>query len=299
MTDVYRNDFNSDDDGATRFGWWKTVEHFCAPDSQPEAISRVRGLGPESIQWSRGLVQDDLREHTAKYTRKPVIAVDYGDGWRYAYKAQKYELVDSRITVPDQPPKYDRVRNRETTVRGNLGPVPPRAELEIIPRDLVDPNANESLGTIDRAADATPKVPSNTAEYGFGSINADLPRDGDVPDANETSPVQAVGLQLGEEIERRYAERVVWQRLHQPKLRMQTLQHHGTACTYCGLDIPQIVEAAHLVADSEGGAASVDNMRPMCPNHHRAYDAGLLAWDGRRFKPTPGAPSVGPDPGPS
>ncbi|GAB36799.1 hypothetical protein GOOTI_239_00460 [Gordonia otitidis NBRC 100426] len=80
------------------------------------------------------------------------------------------------------------------------------------------------------------------------------------------------------------------------ELRRQTVAHFGTACAYYGLDVPQIIEAAHLVADSQGGAASVDSMRPMCPSHHRAYDAGLLVWDaaGGRFEPAPGAAQVAP-----
>ncbi|MFT3663241.1 MAG: HNH endonuclease [Gordonia sp. (in: high G+C Gram-positive bacteria)] len=197
------------------------------------------------------------------FTRKPVIAVDFGHGWSYAYKVDEDGLVDSRVRFPKQPRKYNRVRNGETTNRGNLGPVPPREELEITPRPL------------DETAPSEPSTDLDTDEAGAELVSA---------------------IALGGEIERRYAERVVWQRLHQPELRRMTLDHHGTACAYCGMDVPQIVEAAHLVADSEGGAASTENTRPMCPNHHRAFDAGLLVWDGNRFEPADGAPSVGPAP---
>ncbi|WP_156150502.1 HNH endonuclease [Gordonia sihwensis] len=115
-------------------------------------------------------------------------------------------------------------------------------------------------------------------------------------DADAAESERESAIAFGDEIERRYAERVVRQRLHQPELRRMTLDHHGTACAYCGLDVPQIVEAAHLVADSEGGEASIQNTRPMCPNHHRAFDAGLLVWDGKRFERADGAPPVGPAP---
>lgn len=190
-----------------------------------------------------------------------MIAVDFGDGWRYAYKAQKHRLVDSRVEFPDQPPKYNGVRGEKTDYRGELGDPPPLVELNPDTRRLGDTASDDS-----------------NAGAGWSGLDA--------------------AIALGDEIERRYAERVVQQRLHQPELRKMTLDHHGTACAYCGLDVPQIIEAAHLVADAEGGEASTENTRPMCPNHHRAFDAGLLLWDGSRFEPADDAPPVGPAPGP-
>ncbi|MCK0441290.1 HNH endonuclease [Gordonia alkaliphila] len=246
------DDFSPRDAGAIKFGWWKTNEHFSAPGSKPEAVSR-----------SRDLVEDDLRERTDEYGGSvgwPVIAVDFGRGWQYAYRAQTTRLVDVREESPGQPSKYQGVRDEKTSNRGGLREMPPRDELDITPRDL----------------DVSGLFPSSVDES-----ESDL----------------AAAISVGDEIERRYAERIVNQRLHQPEIRRLTLAHYGTACTYCGQDVPEIVEAAHLIADSEGGAASVENMRPMCPNHHRAYDAGLLVWDGDRFGPADGAPPVGPAPG--
>jgi hypothetical protein len=98
------------------------------------------------------------------------------------------------------------------------------------------------------------------------------------------------------EFERRYIERVTRQRLHQAPLRRAALRRHGSRCMYCGLDVPEILEAAHIVSDSEGGAASTDNILILCANHHTAFDAGLLELVDGELSPAPDAPVVLPNP---
>lgn len=81
------------------------------------------------------------------------------------------------------------------------------------------------------------------------------------------------------EIERRYIERVARTRLHQAQLRREALRHFPHACHFCGLGVVEVLDAAHLVPDRQGGAASMRNVRLLCANHHRAFDRGLLTWD--------------------
>ena len=99
-----------------------------------------------------------------------------------------------------------------------------------------------------------------------------------------------------DEIERRYlkAKRLV--RLHQSRFRALLLRHYPNECAYCGVGLLQVLDAAHLESDSQGGAASVENGRLLCANHHRAYDARLLEWTGTGFVPVEGAPLVPPTP---
>lgn len=68
-------------------------------------------------------------------------------------------------------------------------------------------------------------------------------------------------------------------RVHQGKFRQLLLDNYPLACFYCGTDMLEILEAAHIIPDSLGGAASVENGRLLCANHHRAYDKGILSWD--------------------
>lgn len=96
------------------------------------------------------------------------------------------------------------------------------------------------------------------------------------------------------EFERRYIERISRHRLHQSPLREAALRKYGARCMYCGLAVVDVLEAAHVIPDSEGGAASTGNIRILCANHHRAFDKGLLKLDGARLVRTPGAPEVLP-----
>ncbi|MBK0331547.1 HNH endonuclease [Brachybacterium sp. MASK1Z-5] len=101
------------------------------------------------------------------------------------------------------------------------------------------------------------------------------------------------------EFERRYIERVTRTRRHQAPLRRAALIHYAPpACHYCGLDVAQVLDTAHIVPDREGGAASVKNVRLLCANHHRAFDAELLVWDPVKgvFTRQPDSPDVAPLP---
>jgi predicted restriction endonuclease len=60
--------------------------------------------------------------------------------------------------------------------------------------------------------------------------------------------------------------------------RANGLRRWGDACVMCGYDT--YVEVAHLVAVKDGGSDHSDNLRPLCPNHHKEYDLGLIAIGG-------------------
>ena len=77
--------------------------------------------------------------------------------------------------------------------------------------------------------------------------------------------------------ERRYAERVVQQRLHQPEFRGRVIRAYATRCTVCSLKYGDLLDAAHIVGDrEEGGDPIVTNGLSLCKIHHAAYDRQLL-----------------------
>lgn len=82
------------------------------------------------------------------------------------------------------------------------------------------------------------------------------------------------------EVDARYGES--WQRFrkHQRIFKRLLLEHYPHSCAVCGFDNRGLLEAAHLIPDAEGGPSTVANGRLMCPNHHRAFDAGLFQFDG-------------------
>jgi putative restriction endonuclease len=80
--------------------------------------------------------------------------------------------------------------------------------------------------------------------------------------------------------QRRYADRVVRQRLHQPEFRGRVIRAYATRCTICSLRHGELLDAAHIVEDShELGHAVVSNGLSLCKIHHAAFDRQLLGID--------------------
>lgn len=79
------------------------------------------------------------------------------------------------------------------------------------------------------------------------------------------------------EIERRYAERVVLQRVHQPAFRARVMLAYATQCAVCLLKKAPLLDAAHIIGDhDDGGLAIVPNGLSLCKIHHAAYDQNLM-----------------------
>ncbi len=72
---------------------------------------------------------------------------------------------------------------------------------------------------------------------------------------------------------REYALSVVRRRIHQPDFRRRVLAAYGRQCALCRLRHSELLDAAHIREDSEGGEPVVPNGIAMCAIHHRAFDA--------------------------
>jgi putative restriction endonuclease len=75
---------------------------------------------------------------------------------------------------------------------------------------------------------------------------------------------------------RRYAEHVVRTRLHQRVFRERVLTAYEHRCALCSLRHPELLDAAHIKEDSDGGEPTVTNGVSMCAIHHRAFDGLVL-----------------------
>lgn len=76
---------------------------------------------------------------------------------------------------------------------------------------------------------------------------------------------------------RHYAETVVRRRLHQPEFRARILLAYRNRCSICDLKRGRLLDAAHIIADSDDdGDPIVQNGMSLCKIHHAAYDANLL-----------------------
>lgn len=66
-------------------------------------------------------------------------------------------------------------------------------------------------------------------------------------------------------------------RPEQKKFRKSVLDLYGARCALCGLDIRELIEAAHIKPKKDRGSDNPKNGLPLCGVHHRAFDAGLIA----------------------
>ncbi|MBI3676469.1 MAG: HNH endonuclease [Proteobacteria bacterium] len=81
--------------------------------------------------------------------------------------------------------------------------------------------------------------------------------------------------------ERRYALRMVKQRLHQASFREMVISAYGGKCAISGLPEPLLLDAAHIVGDidEQYGQPTIGNGIPLSKIHHAAFDAQLIGID--------------------
>ncbi|WP_119388538.1 HNH endonuclease [Taklimakanibacter lacteus] len=81
--------------------------------------------------------------------------------------------------------------------------------------------------------------------------------------------------------DRRYAMRMVKQRLHQVSFREAVIAAYDSRCAISGLAEPLLLDAAHIVADQDAllGQPVVPNGIPLSKIHHAAFDAHLIGID--------------------
>lgn len=78
------------------------------------------------------------------------------------------------------------------------------------------------------------------------------------------------------EFARHYNDRIVRQRHHQPLFRAAVIHAYERRCAVCRLPFAELLDAAHIKADSEGGVAKVANGLSLCKIHHGAFDSNLI-----------------------
>ncbi len=90
----------------------------------------------------------------------------------------------------------------------------------------------------------------------------------------------AVASQSESLIERKYAERLMRQRLHQPAFRAQVISAYETKCAICTLAHGSLLDAAHITPDrEEDSSTAVTNGLSLCKIHHTAYDINIVGID--------------------
>lgn len=81
-------------------------------------------------------------------------------------------------------------------------------------------------------------------------------------------------------VDKRYVRQTVRRRVHQPVFRARVLSAYATTCAVCRLKHVALLDAAHIIPDSEDrGLPVVSNGLALCKIHHAAYDQDMLGID--------------------
>ena len=83
-------------------------------------------------------------------------------------------------------------------------------------------------------------------------------------------------LEEPDEIKRKYATGLMLQRLHQAPFRERVLEAYKEHCAMCKLRHRELLDAAHIISDKEGGRAIVTNGLALCKIHHAAFDQNII-----------------------
>ncbi len=86
----------------------------------------------------------------------------------------------------------------------------------------------------------------------------------------------AAGSDAPPDLRQRNVLRLTRMRLHQPVFRAQVLRAYAVRCSVCRLKHENLLDAAHIQPDAQGGQPVVTNGLAMCKIHHAAYDAGIV-----------------------
>jgi putative restriction endonuclease len=95
-----------------------------------------------------------------------------------------------------------------------------------------------------------------------------------VDESQRTIPAGATADVI--DITKRYNERLVLTRHHQPLFRATVLHAYERRCAVCRLPFAELLDAAHIRPDSAGGSARVSNGLALCKIHHGAFDADII-----------------------
>jgi len=70
---------------------------------------------------------------------------------------------------------------------------------------------------------------------------------------------------------------LVRQRIHQQAFRERVVAAYRSQCAMCRLRHASLLDAAHIVPDSEEGEPKVSNGLALCKLHHAAFDGFLVS----------------------
>ncbi len=80
------------------------------------------------------------------------------------------------------------------------------------------------------------------------------------------------------------AKREVAAREGQQRFKLRVFQRYGRQCAVCRVNIPEVLDAAHIRPKNKRGSDDPRNGLVLCAIHHRALDAGLFTIEPKTFE---------------
>lgn len=230
----------------------------------------------------------------------------HGDVLPYKLLHQGFEYQGERVTVIGQqgiwkPRQFHLIPISITTsINGPYDDYPDETGLTIYRYRGTDPNHRDNVGLREAMRQNVPLiyfsgvstgkyfaswpvfvVNDNPANLSF-SITFDDHRSADLYTrqfSNTNSPNLFDQYMILEEAayRRQYATSTVRTRLHQSSFRIRVLEAYREQCTFCMLKHPELLDAAHIIPDSNPrGVPSVTNGLSLCKIHHAAFDRNII-----------------------
>lgn len=90
------------------------------------------------------------------------------------------------------------------------------------------------------------------------------------------SEAEYISDSAADEGRRKYITSEVLIRLHQRSFREKVLLAYHEHCAICNLKHRELLDAAHIIPDNEGGEPVVQNGISLCKLHHSAFDQNII-----------------------
>jgi len=121
-------------------------------------------------------------------------------------------------------------------------------------------------------------IESGIYSASLASIISDRPADLRFDVALFDLDVSVAGLAAagGSAIERRYFTTTARRRAHQAAFRHQVVRAYAVQCAMCRLKHGELLDAAHIIEDAQGGRPEVSNGVALCKIHHAAFDTNIV-----------------------
>ena len=130
-------------------------------------------------------------------------------------------------------------------------------------------NCRSSGSSASSRASSTPSHPYTCSTKRLSKINSVLALTEDQLTVSLDSPMESAL--------RRYLLAETKRRLHQPLFASRVMLAYDVRCAVCSLHHRELLDAAHIVSDTQAtGIPVVPNGMALCKIHHAAYDQNIL-----------------------